>query len=971
MAAARLATVLRHIRGLAGAPAGPEPTDAQLLQCFLADRDEAAFRALVERHGRMVLGLCRRVLPQRQDAEDAFQATFLVLATKAASIRKGTALPSWLYGVAYRVARNSRRQATRRRLHERRAGKAEQAEPNLEVAWHELQAVLAEEVGRLPEKYRAVFVLCCLEGHSKREAAQRLGWKEGTASARLAEARKRLQQRLARRGLTPMLALCAGALEAPDATAVAPALAQATVRAALGVAARTATAGLVPARVAALVDGVTRTMFASKAKLLALLVLALGVLAAAMGIRYRQGFAAAPPAEAAAPAEAPKPAAPNKQPADTRDQVTVRGRVLDPNGRPLAGAELILAPPSRGVTDNAVRVVRATSGADGAFHFTVGRAELPEHTVLLAAAPGYGPDWVDAATLGKGDATLHLARDVPMSGRILGLEGRPVKGVTVRVLRLEAPAEGDLTPVLKAWNPASNRPSSRLSKLLHRPLWAGIAPARTDAAGRFRITGLGGERMAVLSVEGPTIAHKVLHVLLRPGLDVKALTRPGPEATRPGMRRPTPLTVYGPTFDHLATPTRPIVGIVRDRLTGRPLAGVAVAGSGAGGWSEDLVTTVTDAHGRYRLVGLPKGPTYHVRAAALNNDCLPAETRVKDDTGLGPLTQDFALVRGVRVRGRVTDRATGKPVRAALWYAPLDDKKYLARLPADDFYKHSILGLRTDTDGNYSLLALPGRGLITFRAEVGGPNPYVQAVLDPRHRKRAYSTDPQDGMGESFLAAGGRLASLLGHNAYALIEPTPGSGPVTVDVQLDAGKTQTCRMVGPNGKPLAGATVAGLEGFGGTTTLKGATFTALALNPARPRTVAAIHPGRKLAGSVVLGGNEPGPVTVRLRPWATLKGRLLDDEGKPLAGAQVRLCYAEYPTVWLPGLDVMKTYADVRTNAAGAFEVGCVFGAKEFALVFAKGGQYRDIGGRYRKLSLAPGATQDLGDIASKGDGAP
>src|SRR5579884_112446 len=202
MAGTQLASVLRHIHQLVGTPGGHESSDAQLLQCFVDNRDERSFRLLVERHGRMVLGVCLQVLRQRQDAEDAFQAAFLVLAQRAGSIRQGTALASWLYGVAYRTALKARLRASRRRRHEKRAGERMPSRIELDAALRELQGVLAEEVGRLPEKYRAPFVLCCLEGKSRQEAAAQLGWKDGTLAGRLARARRCLQGRLERRGLT-------------------------------------------------------------------------------------------------------------------------------------------------------------------------------------------------------------------------------------------------------------------------------------------------------------------------------------------------------------------------------------------------------------------------------------------------------------------------------------------------------------------------------------------------------------------------------------------------------------------------------------------------------------------------------------------------------------------------------------------------------------------------------------------------
>jgi RNA polymerase sigma factor (sigma-70 family) len=186
--------VVRHIRGLVQQSPGAEWTDAQLLDRYAASGDEAAFAALVQRHGRLVRAVCRHVLRQEQDVEDAVQATFLVLARKVASIRKRTALVSWLHGVAFRIALNARKMALRRRSFEQRGALRTPEQPVSEAALHELQALLDQEVQRLPEKYRAPFVLCCLEGLSKAEAARQLGWKQGTVSGRVARARERLRQ---------------------------------------------------------------------------------------------------------------------------------------------------------------------------------------------------------------------------------------------------------------------------------------------------------------------------------------------------------------------------------------------------------------------------------------------------------------------------------------------------------------------------------------------------------------------------------------------------------------------------------------------------------------------------------------------------------------------------------------------------------------------------------------------------------
>ena len=174
MAVAGIEPVVRHLRRAVLGREAARLTDGRLLEDFVSRRDPAAFEALVRRHGPMVLGVCRRVLRNPHDAEDAFQATFLVLARNAASVRRPAALASWLYGVARRVAGDARRAAARRQVRERRATNVEQTQPDLEAAFRELQAVLAQEVERLPEKYRTPLILCYLEGKTVAQAAQEL-----------------------------------------------------------------------------------------------------------------------------------------------------------------------------------------------------------------------------------------------------------------------------------------------------------------------------------------------------------------------------------------------------------------------------------------------------------------------------------------------------------------------------------------------------------------------------------------------------------------------------------------------------------------------------------------------------------------------------------------------------------------------------------------------------------------------------
>jgi RNA polymerase sigma factor (sigma-70 family) len=200
---------------------GTEPTDAQLLARYVEHREDTAFAALVQRHGQMVFGVCRRALAVA-DAEDAFQATFLVLMRRAASVIPREQLAAWLHGVARRTALKARERAQRRFAHERTLPELPDVGAPAEPPREEALAVIDEELERLPSKYRAPVVLCDVEGLTREEAARRLGWVVGTLSWRLSAARKLLAERLTRRGVGLSVAALASATGAPPAVAGVP-----------------------------------------------------------------------------------------------------------------------------------------------------------------------------------------------------------------------------------------------------------------------------------------------------------------------------------------------------------------------------------------------------------------------------------------------------------------------------------------------------------------------------------------------------------------------------------------------------------------------------------------------------------------------------------------------------------------------------------------------------------------------------
>lgn len=297
MATHSLGTVLQHLCTIVRPPAA-DSSDRQLLDRYVTNHDEAAFASLVGRHGPMVLGVCRRLLNDGPDADDAFQATFLVLVRKARSIPWHDSVGSWLYQVAFRIGLKARAAAARWRAAERQGLDMPVPDPRVdasgEAARGELRLALDEELNRLPTKYRAPLVLCYLQGKTHDEAAQELGWPRGSMAKRLMRGQELLRGRLLGRGL----ALSAGPILAGSAetasAAVSPALLHSTIKAATLFAAGEAAAGAVSAPAAALAQGALQTMFVNKLKKAAAVALALGMVTASAGWLLHEALANPP-----------------------------------------------------------------------------------------------------------------------------------------------------------------------------------------------------------------------------------------------------------------------------------------------------------------------------------------------------------------------------------------------------------------------------------------------------------------------------------------------------------------------------------------------------------------------------------------------------------------------------------------------------------------------------------------------------
>ena len=453
--------MLRHIRQLAVAADLGEANDAELLEHFTARRDEAAFAALLRRHGPMVLAVCRRVLHHEADAEDAFQATFLILIRQAAGIARPAALGCWLHEVALRTACRARARSATRRRHERQVPPMPQQDFVAAVAWHDLQPVLDEEVSRLPAKYREAFVLCCLQGRTCAQAAEHLGCPRGTVWRRLASARELLRARLTRRGLALPAGALAAALAGGQASGTVPAgLVAATTGAAVA-----AGGAAVPAPVAALVRGGLGALASAKVMAVLGVVLALGAAWAGMGLLADDTRA---PQVAPAAAQPGRPAVPETR----RPAVQLRGQLLDQDGKLVPDALLALVPLAPGPHGQGrVPIIPVKGG-----RFEALECQAGARYAVLAVDGAYRRGGVGHLTARAGDigaVKVPLHDTCCIRARCVDGQGRPV-----------APRYP-----LQLWIKGLGKEGSPAGRLVSLPN-PFVDTARADARGRVAFDGL-------------------------------------------------------------------------------------------------------------------------------------------------------------------------------------------------------------------------------------------------------------------------------------------------------------------------------------------------------------------------------------------------------------------------------------------------------------------------------------------------
>lgn len=964
--------ILQHLRGLIRRHGGGGVTDGQLLERFVRQRDETAFEVLVWRHGPMVLALGQRVLHNGHDAEDVLQATFLTLARKAGSISQRDSLSSWLYKVAYRIALRVHARAGRLVADGRPIDDVPAAETGNEADWRELRPLLDRAIERLPEKYRTALLLCDLQGKSYRDVAEQLGCPIGTVSTRVTRARQMLRKRLAHQGLALSLGALTAALTGRMATAMPAPLTASTVRAAALLVGETGAASL-PANIAELIEGAKPVMLWTRFKIATFLAVILGTLAVGAGVLARREPPAPPvdtPRAEAAKATADKPAS---------GPVRVRGRVLDPDGKPVQGARLYwprlpkTEPRSQEDMEKIDFAERAKTDADGRFHFELPRSDIPPEgpgVCLVAAADGYG---VDGVYLPKNDpapeVTLRLVKDHPIEGRIINTEGKPLAGVNVFIWVVGKMRQERLDDFLAAWKRKGSRvpdqPLGQLSETMFLSRSLKSSQAVTDKDGRFRLQGAGVERLALVRFRAPGLKPAPLFVINRAGFDPSAWDKAARDNVPPGERHPDhPPPLYGPKIEYVTPAGRRIEGTVREAGSGKPVAGYPITARTPNGFD---VNAVSDREGKYKLLGVPKMKEYMLFARPpADSAWLPAAAPGKDAAGLRPLQVDFTVARGIIVRGRILDRATGKGVRASIIFVPLPGNKFFGK-PGYDYFD-AFRNDRTMTDvhevGRYQLAVMPGPGVLMVQAR-GAVNPYKPAEFDARDRERVQflQSDNEDRYFRTALED--QSESLDLQNAVKVLDFAPDAGTAQCDLFLERGATRTIQIQDADGKPLKGTNVAGVTAtWPAVMPIKDATCTIFALDPKRPRRLLFLHAQRNFAGALTLRGDEKEPVVVRLERTRAVTGRLLTNDGQPLAGADVFLNWADPAASQL--YDNAQARPKVRTDKDGRFRFEGIVPELKFTLGIGRGGTIFLGEPPIGVKQVKSGETLDLGDVRVK-----
>jgi protocatechuate 3,4-dioxygenase beta subunit len=646
----------------------------------------------------------------------------------------------------------------------------------------------------------------------------------------------------------------------------------------------------------------------------------------------------------------------DRESAPNPDMATqVRGRVLGPGGKPVSGAKLYLGtfpkgnggePELRYHRDQKqmASAVRATSDSDGHFGFAFSNAELIKMGreffsgggvrdlvgEVMAVAPGQGCGWAEIDRAAK-ELTIHMVDDLAVTGRILDGDGRPVAGARIGVVGIGTAPRGDLSAFLIAMQNEPNM-NCKFSTVWNGSLPGQPATITCDRDGRFQLTGIGRERLALVSIEGPRIAAAFSWVMTRTGETVK-------------RQKPWD-SIFAASFDYVGQPSRLITGTVRNKGTGKPMAGASIYLWGKSG----IIKGTTNDNGRYELRGAPKASTYQLVAASGDGLFFDHQVQVQDTPGLDSLRCDIELLSWLTVHGRVTEKETGKPVAGArVDYYPIGGNPYVNKFVSGSWNPKSET--TTLPDGSYTLTVMPGPGAIG----VTGPNlnDYAPAASTPEERKQFFKTPSVViDKGDDYLstATGGRSFGAMFvnyHNALVLIEPGEEEHAIVKDASLERTHELKGRILGPDSQPLTGTTVFGLVRLS-VETLKGSEFTVRGLNPKAKRPLVFYHKEKQLGYYLKSMDSRATDLTVKLQPCGSVSGRIVDEDGQPVDGQRVWVTGNTFPS--LSGVSV-------ATDANGCFHVVGLVPGEEYSVEFAR---------FYTDITVEAGRDKDLGDIKMK-----